>query len=235
MLTARKHTSYFFDVKHETLPVVVRKRRRVRNITLRYQPLAHALSLTLPWQATVKQGLAFIETRREWVLTQLSRRALVVPFADGQTIMLRGRPCRLVHAGGRGVVRLDGDCLIVPGQREFMARRVREWLIKRAREEILFRAHAKAGIIGGSIRKITLRDTRSLWGSCNRAGNLSFSWRLILAPESVLDYVVAHEVAHLKELNHGPRFWLLVEALCPHWRESRRWLKAHGSALHRYR
>lgn len=235
MKKALKHTSYFFDVKHESLPIIVHKRRGARNISLRYQPLAHALSLTLPFYVTVEQGLGFIETKRDWVLRQMEKRAAPVLFEDGQAIPVLGKPCRIRHIGGRGAARLEGDGLLVFGEKEFLSRRVRDWLKAKAREEITARARATAAQIGRRIGKISLRDTRSLWGSCNRAGNLSFSWRLILAPEDVLDYVVAHEVAHLKELNHSPRFWKLVEELCPHWQPSRRWLKTHGNELYRYR
>lgn len=115
-----------------------------------------------------------------------------------------------------------------------MARRVREWLKKEARAEIAAIAAAKAERIGRSIKKISLRDTRSLWGSCNHKGNLSFSWRLVFAPRDILDYIVSHEVAHLAELNHSAAFWRIVAELCPHWRESRAWLKKYGEQLFRY-
>ena len=88
--------------------------------------------------------------------------------------------------------------------------------------------------IGRPPARISMRDTRSRWGSCSRAGNLNFSWRLVMAPENVLDYVVAHEVAHLRELNHSARFWTLVDTLCPDVKDARWWLRTHGAALHRY-
>lgn len=206
----------------------------MRNIVLRYQPSHHALSLTLPRTVSIEQGVGFIEKKRDWVLQQMSKRACVIPFEDGQIIPILSRNYRLTHAGGRGVIRLEDGKILVPGQPEFMTRRVREWLKNLAKEEITERAHAKAEEIGYPIGKITLRDTRSLWGSCTNAGNISFSWRLVLAEEEILDYVVSHEIAHLAELNHGPRFWKIVEELCPHWKASRRWLKTHGDALYRY-
>lgn len=217
------------------MPIVVVKRKGARRIVLRYQPLAHAVSLTLPRYVTIEQGLGFVDKKRDWVLTQMEKRAPLIAFEDGQTIPVLGQNYRLRHVGGRGVVRPEEAALLVPGGKEFMPRRVREWLKTQAREGIATRAEAKAKILGVRIAKVSLRDTRSLWGSCNRKGNLSFSWRLILAPEDVLDYVVAHEVAHLKELNHSERFWRVVETLCPHWQASRRWLKKHGDTLYRYR
>lgn len=242
---ALKHTSYFFDVKGDSLgesvPVLVKKRRGARRITLRYQPLFHALSLTLPKHVAIEQALDFMEKKREWVLKQMEKCARPIRFEDGQVISMLGQNYRLQHVGGRGVVRIipsplrEEGKIVIPGDPEFLARRVRDWLKHLARREIGARARAKAETIGVTVGKIALRDTRSLWGSCTRAGNLSFSWRLVLAPEHVLDYVVAHEVAHLKELNHSPRFWKVVEGLCPHWETSRRWLKEEGDTLHRYR
>lgn len=124
--------------------------------------------------------------------------------------------------------------IIVPGEAEFLARRVREWLKRRAREEIVPRAEQKASEIGKRLKKISLRDTSSRWGSCSHDGNLSFSWRLIFAPAEVLDYLVCHEVAHLAHHNHGPAFWAAVRRLCPDYEKAQNWLKQHGRRLYAY-
>ena len=145
-----------------------------------------------------------------------------------------GKTYSLRHVGGRGVVRIEGDELLVPGEKEFMQRRVGTWLKKMALEEISKRAHEKASAIGTTVRCVRVRDNSSCWGSCTRGGNLSFSWRLIFASEAVLDYVVCHEVAHRLEHNHSPRFWVVVESLCPQWRSSYEWLHEHGKTLYRY-
>lgn len=132
------------------------------------------------------------------------------------------------------MVRAEGEALLVPGDASFMARRVREWLKARAKEEITRLAMEKARQIDKTIKKISLRDTSSLWGSCNHKGHLSFSWRLILAPAAALEYLVCHEVAHLKYLNHGEKFWQTVAQLCPDYEQQRRWLRTHGHALYAY-
>lgn len=221
-------------IKDEELPIVVRKHKRARRITIRYRPLTHALQLTLPRRASLRQGLHFIEQKREWIARQLEHRPLTVPFADGQAISVFGKTYALRHVGGRGVVRIENEHILVPGDAAFMARRVRDFLMVHARAEITRLVHDKAGILGKSTGKISLRDTVSCWGSCNKAGNLSFSWRLIFAPYDVLEYVVCHEVAHLAELNHSPRFWKQVMALCPEYQIRQRWLKKHGATLYRF-
>jgi predicted metal-dependent hydrolase len=242
---------HYFIAAAEQIPIVIRKRKGARNLVLRYQPVKHCLTLSLPRHVSERSGVAFVEKKREWVEKQITRKPEKIPFADGQVIPVLGQEYRLVHVGGRGVVQTDdggwrtedtnlsvlrppSSVVCVPGNPEFMARRVREWLKERARQEVTARAQEKAKMLGYKISKITLRDTRSLWGSCNRKGNLTFSWRLVFAPLDVLDYVVAHEVGHLKELNHSAAFWRIVAELCPDWEQHRVWLKKHGNGLYRF-
>ena len=228
--------NYSIIVSGEPLPVIVRRRRGVRRFTIRYHPLAHAISLTLPPYASIRQGLRFAEAKREWIARQIQKKPQPVPFCDGQTIPVLGKNYVLKHVGGRGVVRVDelSDIIFVPGDAAFMARRVRQWLKEQARKEITALAGRKAEIVGARIRKISLRDTSSRWGSCSHDGNLSFSWRLILAPYEVLEYLVSHEVAHLRELNHSNAFWLVVAQLFPAYKEAQQWLRRHGSTLYAY-
>jgi predicted metal-dependent hydrolase len=113
-------------------------------------------------------------------------------------------------------------------------RRVRDFLEREAKRDLQAAVARHTAALGIPARRITVRDTRSRWGSCSAKGYLNFSWRLILAPPFVLDYLAAHEVAHLKEMNHSPRFWREVHALCPRTEEAERWLKRHGTDLHRY-
>ena len=128
---------------------------------------------------------------------------------------------------------IDGE-IRVRGEPIHLGRRVRDHLIRLARQELSHRARLLAARIGRPIARITVRDTKSRWGSCSASGCLSFSWRLVLAPESVVDYVVAHEVAHLAEMNHGPRFWRLVQSLTPDHAAPRAWLNRHRNQLLSY-
>jgi predicted metal-dependent hydrolase len=230
----RQTGQYFFELEGDTIPIRIRKLSSARRMVIRYQSLGHTLSLTLPRYVTIRQGLHFIEEKRDWIIRQINAHPLHIPFTHGQVIPVFGREYTLCHKGGRGVISMDGTRIHVPGEESFMARRVREWLKARVKEEITRIATEKAAIIAKPIKKIGVRDTSSHWGSCNQQGNLSFSWRLIFAPHAVLEYVVCHEVAHLAELNHSARFWAVTERLCPEYEQLKDWLKYHGKTLYAY-
>ncbi len=232
MKTYLNASGYSLTLGEETLPIVIRRHRASRRIVIRYRPLDHSLRLTLPRHATIRQGLRFIEEKQSWIAAQVKARPKKAPLGHGQAISVLGKPYTLSHSGGRGVVHIEGETIIVPGAEEFIARRVKDWLIATARAEITRLAHEKAALLNKKIRRISLRDTTSHWGSCSHDGGLSFSWRLALAPYEALDYVVCHEVAHLAELNHSPKFWAIVEALCPDYRRWRQWIKQNGSELY---
>lgn len=217
------------------LSVVVRRSRRARRLILRVGPRDEFAELVLPRRVTLAEGREFVESRAKWLKQQLTERPRRVPFVDGATLPLLGVPCRLRRlAGGRGRVRRQGDEIVVPGGAPDMPRRLEAWLKREARREIVARAQAAAARLGLTVGRVQLRDPSSQWASCSARGTLSFSWRLILAPEEVLDYVVAHEVAHLEEMNHSGKFWRLVERLCPHAERARTWLREHGAGLHCY-
>ncbi|MFO0388605.1 MAG: M48 family metallopeptidase [Alphaproteobacteria bacterium] len=225
---------YSIAIHNQTFPIVIRRHKTARRIVLRYQPLRGAIGLTLPRYATIRQGLDFIASKEEWIAHEVLHHRHKIAFADGSTIPVMGVQHTLCHAGGRGTVTAQDNKLLVHGDAAFMERRVRDWIKHTAYETISSLAFENAKLLGVTIKKISLRDTGSHWGSCNASGRLSFSWRLAFAPKEVLEYVVCHEVAHLKELNHSKAFWQIVAALCPHWQASRRWLKTHGGQLYLY-
>jgi hypothetical protein len=159
-----------------------------------------------------------------------------VRFAEGVIVPVLGIPHRIRREDDPAappVVIRDGE-IRVRGDPAHLERRVRDHLVAMARAEFAYRARPLAARIGRKLARVGVRDTKSRWGSCSGRGNLSFSWRLIFAPEPVIDYVVAHEVAHLAEMNHGPRFWRLVESLSPDSAAARAWLKRHRSRLLSY-
>lgn len=225
---------YAMDVNGTPLPILIRKHATSRRITIRYQPLKSSLALTLPRYVSIKQGLRFVEEKQDWIVQQMQRQGGQIALVGGQEIPVLGHRLSLRHEPGRGVARIEGDRLIVPGEERFMGRRVRDFLVKETKGQITRLAQEKAAVLGKKIRRISLRDTGSHWGSCSHSGSLSFSWRLVFAPLSVLDYIVAHEVAHLVELNHSKAFWAVVARLCPDYKAQAAWLKAHGSELYRY-
>ena len=207
-------------------------------MTLRVDAKTGGVQLTLPRGASRRDGLDFAERHRDWLLRRLADLPPAVPFLDGVEIPYLGAPHLIRHApeARRGVWREAGE-IVVSGGAEFVPRRVTDFLKREAKREIQGRAQAKAELLPAkarTLRRVTLRDTRSRWGSCAHSGDLSFSWRLILAPDPVLDYVVAHEVAHLAEMNHGPAFWRLVGRLADAVAEPKAWLRREGAGLHRY-
>ncbi len=192
--------------------------------------------LVLPRRVSMAEGWRFAEEKALWIEARLSALPPRVPFEDGGVALYAGRPLALHRLADRhaGAARRQGERLDVPALPERFARAVKAWYVAEARRELGGRAHAIAGEIGRSIRRITIRDPETRWGSCSSAGHLSFSWRLMMAPGFVADYVVAHEVAHLKAMNHGRSFWSLVETLYGDPEPPRRWLNDNGLALRRY-
>jgi predicted metal-dependent hydrolase len=208
---------------------------RARRVSLRIDPRAGAVVVTLPLRAGRRQGFDLLQTHSAWVMDRLSALPPAAPFCPGAVVPIAGQPHRIVHVPGlRGVPHLGEGVLEVPGDAAHVSRRVADFLRAEAGRRIAKLAIEKAKLSGRRIARITIKDTRSRWGSCAPDGALAFSWRLVLAPPEVLDYVVAHEVAHLSHMNHGQHFWAECMALTPHTEAARAWLAAHGARLLRY-
>jgi len=190
--------------------------------------------VTVPSGVRVDDAITFVRGRTDWIADRLDSVPAPIAFADGAEVPVLGVAHRVRHeAGARVVSRQDGE-ITVGGRAEHLPRRLRDWFRREARREIAPRVAAKAAQLGRKPGRITVRDTRSRWGSCSAAGNLSFCWRLVMAPEAVLDYVVAHEVAHLAERGHGLAFWRVVEGLTDDVATAKAWLRREGPGLHRY-
>lgn len=222
-------------IEDQEVPLTVTRHPRARRLTLRLDPVAGELRLALPRGVALAEGLNFARQRSHWILTQLESLPPRVAFADGAEIPYLGESHRIRHdpQARRGVWR-ERCSIRVSGHIEHLPRRITDFLKAEARRELTDRAHVKAAKIDRQLARVSLRDTQSRWGSCSVAGCINFSWRLILAPEAVLDYVVAHEVAHLVHMNHGPRFWALVDKLTAETEAPRRWLRKNGASLLRY-
>ncbi len=218
------------------VPVKIRRTARAGRISLRIDHQDGSVVLTMPPHLAASHGLAFAISKTGWLAARLAALPAAIPFADGTLLPLLGVPHRLHHdpAGRGGVVWVEDGEIHVSGHAEHLARRLTDWLKRRAHQEIVALALPMAASIGKPIGSIRLKDTRSRWGSCTVRGDLAFSWRLLLAPPDVLRYVVAHEVAHLSEMNHSAAFWRLVGSLVANSGEARAWLKRHGTQLHRY-
>ena len=230
------------DIRHgdDTFRVELRRRAAARRMTLRVSTATRAIVLTVPEHASIAAVVRFADSHGAWIAARLAKVPERVAFEQGAIIPLRGAPHRLVHwSNVRGATSAtfcpDGEPIIaVSGEAPHVPRRVREFLQREARRDLAAAVKSYTEALGVPAKRVTVRDTRSRWGSCSANGNLSFSWRLILAPSFVLDYLAAHEVAHLKEMNHSHRFWKTTHKLCPRTEEAERWLKRHGTELHKY-
>lgn len=217
-------------------PVSIRLNPRARRMLLKIDATARRIQLVIPGGVAPEQGLRFLEAQRGWIAARLDALPQTVPFAEGAVVPVLGRPHTIRHETDRAappVAIIDGE-IRVRGEPAHIPRRVRDHLGRLAAREVAARAKTYAERVGRPIARITVRDTKSRWGSCSATGALSFSWRLIMAPEAVLDYVVAHEVAHLVEMNHSPRFWRLVQTLTPDYATPRAWLKRNRTGLFAY-
>jgi predicted metal-dependent hydrolase len=214
--------------------ITVKPHATARRMVLRLARDGENFFLTVPKRQSQAAIPAFIDASRLWMQNTLAHRGRTTKDAS-DTVMLRGADFAIVRTGKtRGLVQCDSDAktLTVPGDETHWQRRLIDWLKQQAEDDLRKASTVYAEKMGARFTRITVRDQKSRWGSCTSDGALSYSWRLILAPSHVLDYVAVHEVAHLKEMNHGPRFWRLVLTHCPHTRSAKQWLKTHGHTLH---
>ena len=218
----------------EPCPVRWRRSARARRVSLRIDPAKGDVVVTLPNRAGRRQGLALLTEHAGWVMQKLAAIAPGQPFVAGSFVSIGGVPHDIRHAPAqRGGAFIENGELVVTGDAQFVPRRVRDFLRDEALRRITIAARPHAEALAVTPRAIRLKDTRSRWGSCAPDRTLAFSWRLVMAPDWVLDYVVAHELAHLREMNHSVRFWALVEQRSPHRAAATSWLRLHGGALHR--
>ena len=225
------------EVAGRTLPLKIIENGLARQLTLRIDAGGRSLRVTIPPGLAHGEVNRFLKRQQDWLeerLAKLPKRPLVRP---GIRIPLRGVPHAIVHLPERrGTVtvgrKVDGTpALFVHGEREHLPRRLADFLKKQAKKDIeaLVLKHTTA--INKRAKSVRFRDTSSRWGSCTSDGKLSFSWRIMMAPKPVINYLVAHEVAHLRQMNHGPKFWKLCEELCPDTERCKDWLKRNGNAL----
>ena len=220
--------------------VRVRRHRQARRYTLRIDAASRDVVLTIPPRGSLKEAREFAQKHGAWIAARLKRLPQAMPFADGIVVPFRGISHRIEHRrNARGTVWTvtagDGERLLcVAGGAPHVNRRVGDFLKREAQRELEVACRRYAQALGVTFKRVSVRDQSSRWGSCSNTGVLSFSWQLILAPTFVLDYLAAHEVAHLVELNHSPRFWRLLKRLNPDCDRAKVWLNSHGADLHRY-
>jgi predicted metal-dependent hydrolase len=229
-------TEHTHEVAGRAVPLKVVVNPRARRLTLRIVPGGIGLRVTTPPGITSREVERFLIRHQGWLEDKYRKLPVDALVRPGIKLPLRGTPHRIIHEPGkRGTVSAnildDEPVLVVCGEADHLPRRVADFLKREARRDIEMLVARHTATIGRRAKSIRYRDTSSRWGSCTSDGILSFSWRIMMAPSPVIDYLVAHEVAHLKEMNHGPNFWKLCQELCPDTPRCRDWLKRNGSAL----
>jgi predicted metal-dependent hydrolase len=213
------------------IDVTLRNSARAKRMSLRVSRLDGRVTLTLPSRTPRREGVAFLRSKEEWLRGHL---ALLRPAAEakvGSEVIFRGKNF-LVIAGLRARATIGTDAIEV-SSRKPAGPQIKALFRFHARDALAAASDRYAVALGRDYTRLSIRDTRSRWGSCSAQGVLMYSWRLIMAPPAVLDYVAAHEVAHLVEMNHQPAFWDVVASICPNYATHRAWLRAHGDSLHR--
>ena len=223
-------------VANRELPLRIVENDRAKRLTLRIDTGGRGLRITVPPGVARGEVERFLDRHQGWLETKLANVPDRPQVRPGVKLPVRGVPHLIVHEPAkRGTVTLDiqdgQPVIVVHGDRRHLGRRLSDFLKREAKRDIEPLVGRHTASVGRAAKAVRFKDTSSRWGSCTSDGNLSFSWRIMMAPPTVIDYLVAHEVAHLKEMNHGPKFWKLCKELCPRTEEARAWLKRNGSAL----
>lgn len=225
-------------ISEADFPPGVRARRnaRARRLSLRLDIYARCVVLNIPRRTSMKKAREFALDHSIWIARKLRELPTPIPFMDGSVIPFFGVEHKILHQGTRArqPVTAENGTISVHGDAAHINRRVRDFLIAQARQNLHEMTRAKAALAGKTVKKLTVRDTKTRWGSCSANGEISLSWRLVFAPQFVTDYIVAHEVAHLEFMHHKKSFWKLCDSLCEDGAGARLWLRKNGQSLHRY-
>ena len=230
-----KETYRVINIEGRNIPVRIRKNTRARRMILRIDNNINGAVVTLPSWTSEREALLMVQEKSDWVLTKLDNMPTKISFESGVQIPFLGEYHIVYHdPNQKGVVKKGENEIRLGGREEHLSRRLGDWLRKEAKIIIQPKAIEMAKKLNAEIGQISIRDTKSRWGSCAASGNLSFCWRLILTPEWVLNYVIAHEVSHLRHMNHGPEFWQTVADFNVRVDAARVWLSKNAEQLHRY-
>jgi predicted metal-dependent hydrolase len=222
-------------IEGRSIAVSFRRNARARRLILRLSRDRAGVVVTLPHRVSRSEALDFAKKSSKWVSERIRSEPAERPLRAGGEILIRGETRRIAHSGSRrGTIMLAQEAIIVSGDEAHLGRRLTDWLKAEAKRDLVTASEFYARAMDVKFHRLSVRDQKSRWGSCSSDGTLSYSWRLILAPPFVLDYVAAHEVAHLKHMNHGRSFWRLVLTHCPNAGRAKTWLKRHGAELHAY-
>ncbi|MBQ8677461.1 MAG: M48 family metallopeptidase [Alphaproteobacteria bacterium] len=216
-------------------PLKVIKSVQAKRLTLRIDSKNRQALLSIPPRCTQKQAINFVSEHQEWIIENLKNLPSKKRFISGQNISLFGQEILIRHAPEkRWGARIENGILYVSGESDFTHRRVKDFIKKQAQKTFFELSQKLAKKINCQINDVVIKDTKSRWGSCSSLNNINYNWRLALAPQGVIDYIVAHEVSHLAHQDHSADFWQCVADLCPHYKQGQNWLKQHGKELYAY-
>ena len=210
---------------------------RARRLSIRIDARAGEAVLIAPSERKLAEVVAFARTKAGWMRERLAERPQGTPIEPGAVIDLFGKPTRLIATGGAGAARLtedaDGPVIASGGEGEAYARRVENLFKRVARDTLQTRTDVHLRTLGQRPVRLSIADPKSRWGSCSPHNrSIRYSWRVIMAPPAVIDYLAAHEVAHLVHADHSPAYWAVVQRLVGDHRPFRKWLRENGPALH---
>ncbi len=233
--SSRKVTEFNIESEDRVFQISLRRHKSAKRMILR-QDVAHGgFKLTIPERGTIAAAKQFCYQNLTWIENKSLNNQDIVKFQHGKSIPLRGQPYNLIFLSQlRGKTQISDDSITVTGGTEFAPRRLLNFLKAEAKTDIMRAIEKYEPLLNVKHNKVTVRDTTSRWGSCSASKALSFSWRLVMAPSPVLDYVVAHELAHILEMNHSTKFWAHVARVCPDMKQSQTWLKVRGGQLHQF-
>lgn len=211
---------------------------RAKNISLKMDTAKRQMIVTASSKRALPAARRFVSEKADWIIVHLERLPAAQPYVHEGYILYRGEMTQIINPGGRGAPKFrEGDDLnpprlIIPAPDGALEGRAKRFLIRQAREAVEACTHYHASQLDVGVSKVSVRDTRSRWGSCAPGGIISYSWRLVCAPPYVLDYVCAHEVSHIIEANHSRAFWDVVDGLVDSVKPAKKWLRDNAAELH---
>ena len=229
-------TGKTFDIQAAlNMDIKIIKSPKAKRLTLRIDAKERLPILTIPSRCSAKRAVEFVEMHRAWLEENLQKIPAIKHFENGEKISLMGKEYTINHCPQKRCgVMIEEDNIIVSGSKEFLHRRICDFIKKKAQEQLLKKSQTLANKIGCRVNHVSIKDTKSRWGSCSSLENINYNWRICLAPKYVINYLVAHEVSHLLHQDHSREFWQCVKKLCPDAAKGRLWLKNYGKELYRY-
>lgn len=229
-------TGRTFDIENAfDFPLKVNTSFKLKRLSLRIDHKKRIVVFSMPKFYPGKKAVDFINSHIDWIEEKLAQLPQIKEFEDGETISLFGQQISICHQTDFGAPKLINNTLFVGGDKEFLHRRIKDYIKRESKKEFLKKSQNLASRLGYPLTGVSIKDTKSRWGSCSNRKHINYSWRIALAPDFVIDYLMAHEVAHLKHQDHSSNFWKTLESLYPNAQAGKDWLIKHGNKLYLYK